>query len=505
MCCTHEKPVDERQQLLRIAESLEKVGKRLDCIERQLDIPHGGRRVSAVAHNTAASPRHNAKDNLTNLEEKSGEGSESKDDDDDDETTSSDTREKRDDLINPYWIEDKDLKRGEVDYLSGMELTFWKDLIEKYLKPIDSDKQKEARIAKALAELRDRCVFFFFMCNAIFVIIVFLMQLNKDALHLKWPFGIKTNITYNELTGDVYVSKEYLQLEPIGLVFVAFFALILIIQFIAMLFHRFGTLSHILASTELFTCGKDVDTINPEINVEKDGVRLIRKFQKLKNLDNDSDRGGPGDVSRRKTIHNLEKQKNSRKQVGTLDVAFEKKFKEILNSPDKQARILGGDHFQVTFEALKERRTNVLERRTSKAERKKSHMETLKGPILPLPPNGVAPTGGMNGNGPLVPNSAASRTRGKAPKPKVTSIDFENGQIYSPGSVSGGGVGGGVGVPPGQLNQGFINDDEIQLYNVHPNRRNSRDWRDPDIMGQADSSLRGSYDHLPNRRNNSQM
>jgi len=48
----------------------------------------------------------------------------------------------------------------------------------------------------------------------------------------------------------------------------------------------------------------------------------------------DSDNGRhivPGDVARRKTIHNLEKQKNSRKQVGTLDVAFEKKFKEILN------------------------------------------------------------------------------------------------------------------------------------------------------------------------------
>lgn len=50
---------------------------------------------------------------------------------------------------------------------------------------------------------------------------------------------------------QVLISKEYLQLEPIGLVFVFFFALILVIQFTAMLFHRFGTLSHILSSTEL--------------------------------------------------------------------------------------------------------------------------------------------------------------------------------------------------------------------------------------------------------------
>lgn len=103
-------------------------------------------------------------------------------------------------------------------------------------------------------------------------------------------------------------------------------------------------------------------------------------------------------------------------------------------APDKQARILGGDHFQVTFEALKERRTNVLERRTSKAERKKSYMETLKGPI---PPGLGMPPMPMNGGPPPpnpVPNSA-SRTRGKAPKPKVTSIDFANNGLAPRGDV----------------------------------------------------------------------
>jgi len=84
----------------------------------------------------------------------------------------------------------------------------------------------------------------------------------------------------------VNVHKEYLQLEPIGLVFVGFFALILVIQFMAMLFHRFGTLSHILAATEVFSCSKeDFDPINKDTVVQKDGVRLIRKFQKLKNFD----------------------------------------------------------------------------------------------------------------------------------------------------------------------------------------------------------------------------
>jgi len=45
--------------------------------------------------------------------------------------------------MNPFWIEDKDLRKAEVDFLTGSEILFWQELIEKYLKPIDADKKKE--------------------------------------------------------------------------------------------------------------------------------------------------------------------------------------------------------------------------------------------------------------------------------------------------------------------------------------------------------------------------
>ena len=38
MCCTHQKAVDEKQQLLRIADTLESLNKRLDVIERYFGI-----------------------------------------------------------------------------------------------------------------------------------------------------------------------------------------------------------------------------------------------------------------------------------------------------------------------------------------------------------------------------------------------------------------------------------------------------------------------------------
>jgi len=61
----------------------------------------------------------------------------------------------------------------------------------------------QARIAADLIELRNKSVFFFIMFNALFILIVFLLQLNKDALNVEWPLGIKTNITYIEETSEV--------------------------------------------------------------------------------------------------------------------------------------------------------------------------------------------------------------------------------------------------------------------------------------------------------------
>ena len=48
------------------------------------------------------------------------------------------------------------------------------------------------------------------MFNALFILIVFLLQLNKGALHVDWPLGVKTNITYIEETSEVCCVRFYL-------------------------------------------------------------------------------------------------------------------------------------------------------------------------------------------------------------------------------------------------------------------------------------------------------
>lgn len=100
--------------------------------------PHGHtgrRRASSVGSRTA--------DHLGAIGEDPAE------DDDHSETetvTSQNTEGNRDGanfLTRPYWLSDEGLKKGEVDVLSLQEEQFWKDLLEKYLYPIDEDKTEK--------------------------------------------------------------------------------------------------------------------------------------------------------------------------------------------------------------------------------------------------------------------------------------------------------------------------------------------------------------------------
>ncbi|KAG0723346.1 Chitin synthase chs-2 [Chionoecetes opilio] len=371
MCCVHPKPSDERQQLASIANSLDILKKRFETIESHMGIVPSGRRRSTMQ------PRVSLRGDSASL---INDGI--VDDYSDNESEKSAPKEERDDLVNPYWIEDKALKRGEVDYMPGAEVHFFKDLIEKYLYPLIKNPQEQKQMEAELKELRNITVFSFTMLNAIFVLIVFLLQLNKDVIHIEWPLGVKTNITFIEATNEVLIHQEHLQLEPIGLVFVFFFALILIIQFVAMLFHRFGTISHILASTELTCCNKKAEDTTEDAFIQRNAVDIVRQLQRLRGIDGDydSDSVQGGQLGRRRTIHNLERHRQKKQAIGTLDVAFKKRFFSISaeaaeNGEETETPVLGNmrrlSMRRETMKALAERRETVVQ------ERRMSKMQTM--------------------------------------------------------------------------------------------------------------------------------
>merc|ERR1712025_709925 len=190
-------------------------------------------------------------------------------------------------------------------------------------------------VKDGLTELRNKSVFFFSVFNALFVLIVFMLTLHKDTLHIDWPFGVKENITITE-DEQVIITKEYLHLEPIGIVLVFFFFAIILIQFIAMLFHRFGTISHILASTDLHCCSKNDEFLSEEALIEKNAVEIVKQMQRLRNIDGDcdSDSAASNRLAQRKTIQNLERNRTKKRAIGTLDVAFKKRFFALSGEDD---------------------------------------------------------------------------------------------------------------------------------------------------------------------------
>jgi chitin synthase len=371
MLCTYPKPNKEEIHLLHISESMRQINTKLDTImpapsrlsahlnrgSKQLAGPVRYQPVSGnpALMDHASNPfEHHMQQQIGRHQQLAAQNDDMNHDDDDmDELEEDDfgsnpehdhhhhphhqsKRNKviRDDLKNPYWIEDKDLKDGEVTYLSEQETRFWKELIEKYLYPLDSNKDHQARVANELKELRNRVVFAIFMLNALFILAVFLLQLHKDIIHVEWPFGAKVNATINPDTGEVTVKEEKLEMEPIGLVFVFFFAFILIVQFAGMILHRFGTLSHILASVELnwFDRKSDED-ISEDAFIDKNAIQIARDLQRLKGIDeddkSDDSKYGVNAMANRNFIARLDKRNKHPRQVGTLDVAFKKRFDEI--------------------------------------------------------------------------------------------------------------------------------------------------------------------------------
>lgn len=191
--CTHKKETAENEQLRNIQSAIDGLSKKLDVIEKQISGEGGenndympSRRRTTVLEGATAS-RSISQLNITKPYDLMSDDSQS--------LILSDVEPNS-------WLYDGELARGEVDDLPSTEEEFWKELIEEYLQPIDDTDRKE-QIAKGLKDLRDKTVIAFFMINALFVLVLFLLTLKKELLHFKWPFDVKYNFTYNPDTTEV--------------------------------------------------------------------------------------------------------------------------------------------------------------------------------------------------------------------------------------------------------------------------------------------------------------
>ncbi|XP_052090867.1 uncharacterized protein LOC127727790 [Mytilus californianus] len=173
-------------------------------------------------------------------------------------------------LHKPKWTEDKDFKNGKVMVMTPGETHFWEEFIKRYLKPLDANKKEQETMKQALAQLRNEVVAGFAFINLIWISINFMFQLRKPAV-----------IEFPTASGAENVDDSVIKIDALGLMFIIFFVLILLIQFIGMVIHRLGTLMHLIAITEIpnpFKCGKKQSYGNiEEENTEKlNAKELIR-------------------------------------------------------------------------------------------------------------------------------------------------------------------------------------------------------------------------------------
>ena len=225
-------------------------------------------KVARESHRSTHSRKSNKSNkSIEDIEEEADNGDQSSSYDGYSDDSDMFVEEERDELINPRWIEDVNLKSGGVQYLPMREIEFWQRCIAKYLHPINPDKAQEAKIITDLKSLRNNIAFAFFMMNAFWMVIIFMLQRVKDRISITAP-----KLGGGELT-----------VEPLGLIFLTVFAFIVLIQFLAMLRHRWGTLLHIIASTDLKV---DKRKFNQKQAI-RDMVEYAMKMQKLTGIEAD--------------------------------------------------------------------------------------------------------------------------------------------------------------------------------------------------------------------------
>lgn len=95
---------------------------------------------------------------------------------------------------------------------------------------------------------------------------------------------------------------------------------------------------HIFPNLANFLLQKE--ELSPNALLDKQAVAIVKQLQRLQGIDDgdyENDSGsGPDRIGRRKTIHNLERAAQRKRQIGTLDVAFKKRFAKLnANGADK--------------------------------------------------------------------------------------------------------------------------------------------------------------------------
>jgi chitin synthase len=170
------------------------------------------------------------------------------------------------------WIKHHVFGDGPFKRLDEKEDLFWKQLLQKYLYPVKEDKMHQEKVANALRNLRNNVVFGFFMTSALWIALTMQLQLLQDEF--------KDTILFIKIP-HIYASAE-MTFEPLGMIFLGLFSLILLFQFIGMLSHRWGTILHVLSITDISCSQKFTERYKIQEIIAK-----AMELQRVSNIENE--------------------------------------------------------------------------------------------------------------------------------------------------------------------------------------------------------------------------
>lgn len=130
------------------------------------------------------------------------------------------------------WIDEGPFQ-GEKLTMNENESKFWQDLVERYLDPKDVKMKKD--LTGELKELRNNVCSGMALVNILWITVNFMFQFRSP--------------TVIEDYGDEHGIYE-MKIEMLGLLFIIFFLVLLLIQFCGMVMHRLGTFIHLVAVTD---------------------------------------------------------------------------------------------------------------------------------------------------------------------------------------------------------------------------------------------------------------
>ncbi|CDW54512.1 chitin synthase [Trichuris trichiura] len=275
----------------------------------------------------------------------------------------------------PKWMTLAYLKEGTNEVLDETETRFWNTFIEDYMKPIIRTPTEERAVSVALRQLRNSVALGVLMANSLLILVIYLLQINKELLSIRWnPAQNYTVIKWEPSLTKYITVQEPLKLEPIGFTIILFLSLILVVQVVGMLLHRWQTIQHVLASTTLSFFQKRSFSMKEGEMLEQNAVAIgeflaamfigqpeqvkyvlfssvllpinsnstdEQRFnaKRLQRLGDDFARGEEQN-GRRKVVLNLENARKHNRKPKRLDTAFRRRFFNF--NPEKHHMKLKG-------------------------------------------------------------------------------------------------------------------------------------------------------------------